>query len=272
MENRPFPPGGEFYRRSLTRPESLQERQLQSNLPAPGWNSSKRVFPGANPPLKRQRFLDADDERQQRGGDEQQELNLAPDWGGNETTEPLASPDNRTFDPTTSSAMVPPPSTPAAYRDTTNVLSLAHAKWALRQEVVLGYAGCGIKEMYQWQSDCLSIPGLLSGKRNVVYTAPTSAGKSLVADVLMIRKVVAQRKKAIIVLPYIAIVQEKTRFLKKVLGNMRVSVPRKGPWDKTKSPKPVNIVGFHHGANTRIGWEELDIAICTIEKVCQYLL
>jgi len=33
--------------------------------------------------------------------------------------------------------------------------------------------------MYEWQAECLSMPGLLEGEKNLVYTAPTSAGKSL---------------------------------------------------------------------------------------------
>jgi len=109
--------------------------------------------------------------------------------------------------------------------------------------------------------------GLLTGESNVVYTAPTSAGKSLVADILTIRKVVNERRKAIIVLPYIAIVQEKTRFLKRVLEKVRVAVPKRGRWDKVNLWKHLNIVGFHGGSTVRIGWKELDIAVCTIEKV-----
>ena len=38
--------------------------------------------------------------------------------------------------------------------------------------------------MYEWQAQCLAI----AGDRNVVYTAPTSAGKSLVADALMFQR------------------------------------------------------------------------------------
>ena len=131
---------------------------------------------------------------------------------------------------------------------------------------MLGLKACGVENMYQWQSECLSLPGLLEGEKNVVYTAPTSAGKSLVADVLTIKKAMNERKKVIIVLPYIAIVQEKTRFLKKCLGQLRVEIPRRS----NKFPqrwRPLNIVGFHSGAKNRIGWKEIDIAICTIEKV-----
>lgn len=131
----------------------------------------------------------------------------------------------------------------------------------------MGFSRCGIEQMYPWQAECLGMDGLLAGENNVVYTAPTSAGKSLVADILAIRKVVNERRKAIIVLPYIAIVQEKTKFLKRVLEKVRVAVPKRGRWDKVKLWKQLNIVGFHGGSTARMGWKELDIAVCTIEKV-----
>ena len=50
----------------------------------------------------------------------------------------------------------------------------------------------------------------LLGEKNLVYTAPTGGGKSLVADVLMLKRVL-ESKKAILVLPYVALVQEKLK-------------------------------------------------------------
>ena len=37
------------------------------------------------------------------------------------------------------------------------------------------YAGAGIQELFPWQADWLTQPGVLQG-RNLVYAAPTSAG------------------------------------------------------------------------------------------------
>ncbi|KAA8895247.1 P-loop containing nucleoside triphosphate hydrolase protein [Sphaerosporella brunnea] len=159
---------------------------------------------------------------------------------------------------------VPPPRA-STFLHSENPLSLAHRKWGLPQEVLRGFRDCGIEEMYPWQSECLSLPGVLEGLRNIVYTAPTSAGKSLVSDVLMIKKVVGERKKAMVVVPYVSIVQEKTRFLNRCLGGVRVEVSRKHD-KQPHSWRNLNIVGFHSGARNRMRWKEIDIVICTIEK------
>lgn len=80
----------------------------------------------------------------------------------------------------------------------------------------------------------------------------------------MIRKVIKE-KKCIMVVPYVSIVQEKTRWLKKVLGGARVEVV--GTDGKRKGWREVRVVGFHSGTKQRVGWDGLDVAVCTTEKV-----
>ena len=58
-------------------------------------------------------------------------------------------------------------------------------------------ASLGIKSIYPWQSDCLIRSGALGGEKNLVYTAPTGGGRSLIADVLML-KVIEDPKKALL--------------------------------------------------------------------------
>jgi len=154
------------------------------------------------------------------------------------------------------------------------LLSLSHPKYGLPEALVTNLASLGINTIYPWQSSCLLGRALLDGSRNLVYTAPTGGGKSLVADVLMLKRVIEDpTKKALLVLPYVALVQEKLKWLRRVVEGVQKTrdslsqcsshLPQ---WRKPHDTS-VRVVGFFGGSKARATWSDVDIAVCTIEKV-----
>ncbi|KAJ1563901.1 hypothetical protein HK096_010504, partial [Nowakowskiella sp. JEL0078] len=88
-------------------------------------------------------------------------------------------------------------------------LLLTRSDLALPPSVTDTYAECGVTSLYEWQMECLLTEGVASGVNNLIYSAPTSAGKTMVAELLVLKRVSETKKKAIIILPFVAIVSEK---------------------------------------------------------------
>ena len=139
------------------------------------------------------------------------------------------------------------------------LLSLSHRIYGLPPQLVENLASLGVRTIYPWQKQCLLGPGLLEGEKNIVYSAPTGAGKSLVADVLMLKRVIQNKQgKALLVLPFVALVQEKARWLRNVVrGITRAETnpdqahqePRL--WRKRADADTIRVVAFFGGSKLR---------------------
>jgi DNA polymerase theta len=82
----------------------------------------------------------------------------------------------------------------------------------------------GIKQLHHWQSACLDNNAVTYNGENLVYCAPTSGGKTLVTEILMIRRIIESRKKCIFVLPYISIIQEKRKYFENLFKKTDIKV------------------------------------------------
>ncbi|KAL0882195.1 hypothetical protein ABMA27_000739 [Loxostege sticticalis] len=121
--------------------------------------------------------------------------------------------------------------------------------WGLPIEITKKYEQKGIKEMFDWQVKCLGNPKVLMECCNLVYSAPTSAGKTLVAELITIKTILERQKKVIIILPFVSIVREKMFYFQDIL-----------------SSSGIRVEGFMGSQSPPGGLQAVHVAICTIEK------
>uniref|UniRef100_A0A8B9KFT4 DNA polymerase theta n=1 Tax=Astyanax mexicanus TaxID=7994 RepID=A0A8B9KFT4_ASTMX len=122
------------------------------------------------------------------------------------------------------------------------------SSWGLPKPVLEKYQSLGVKQMFEWQAECLTLGKVLEGK-NLVYSAPTSAGKTLVSELLILKRVLETRRKAIFILPFVSVAREKMFYLQNVFQEAGVRVE-----------------GYMGSTSAAGGFSALDVAVCTIEK------
>ncbi|XP_049267146.1 DNA polymerase theta [Rhipicephalus sanguineus] len=103
--------------------------------------------------------------------------------------------------------------------------------------------------MFPWQLKCLRTGNVLAGAGNLVYSAPTSAGKTLVAEILMLKRILETKTKAFLVLPFVSLAREKELVLAELFGGCGVRVG-----------------GFLGQRRPPGGLSGVDLAVCTIER------
>ncbi|XP_014469442.1 PREDICTED: DNA polymerase theta isoform X2 [Dinoponera quadriceps] len=102
--------------------------------------------------------------------------------------------------------------------------------WGLPPNILQKYIAHGVENMFTWQMECLSNHKIMQDKQNLVYSAPTSAGKTLIAEILLIKTVLERQKKDLL------------------------------------SDSGIRVEGFMGGAAPPGGFAATQIAIATIEK------
>ncbi len=82
--------------------------------------------------------------------------------------------------------------------------------------------------------------------KNLLYSAPTSAGKTLVAELLMLKNLFDSKCKAILIFPFVSLAREKLKHLQWLL-----------------SDSFLKIDGFIGSSSPNGGFNSVDIAVCT---------
>ncbi|VDQ09128.1 unnamed protein product [Trichobilharzia regenti] len=128
------------------------------------------------------------------------------------------------------------------------------------EELYMQYKKMNISSIFSWQAECLRLPGVLGkpayfktyfieGNKNLVYSAPTSAGKTLVAELIVLKRVLESSLKAFIILPYVSVSREKMTYLQRLFSSLGIRVG-----------------GYMGGQSPPGGLSAINVAVCTIEK------
>uniref|UniRef100_A0A915BV58 DNA polymerase theta n=1 Tax=Parascaris univalens TaxID=6257 RepID=A0A915BV58_PARUN len=116
------------------------------------------------------------------------------------------------------------------------------------EEIIAEYHKRGLTSLFHWQAELLSNDKLRSPQyKNLVFSAPTSAGKTIVAELIALNTILVRKRKALFIFPYISVAREKFLNLQRLwrIINLRVRA--------------------YMGASSA-PLDSWDAAVCTIEK------
>ncbi|KAG8349163.1 putative DNA polymerase theta (helicase domain only) [Trypanosoma vivax] len=106
----------------------------------------------------------------------------------------------------------------------------------------------GIHRLYPWQHDVLMRDDARSGG-SLVYSMPTSGGKTLVAELFLLRCLINNKKSCFFILPYVSLAEEKTESLRPLGDALGFAVEG------------------HYGTHGRLPLpKRTAVYVCTIEK------
>jgi DNA polymerase theta len=149
------------------------------------------------------------------------------------------------------------------------------ATWGIPAVVLSRYTRNKVTTLFPWQIQCLTVNdgAVLLGKQHLIYSAPTSGGKTLVSEILMLRrlaqfmpshtdvpstdgtassKTVSRRHTIFFVVPFVALAEEKAAYFQDIWQDMNIGVK-----------------AFHGDGGDGTGnvlSEDVEVAVCTIER------
>jgi superfamily II DNA/RNA helicase len=134
--------------------------------------------------------------------------------------------------------------------------------WGLPANILRRYSQHKISKLFPWQVDCLLVDNgvVFQGTKNLIYSAPTSGGKTLVSELLILKKLSTTmtlgdpksnpRKTIFFIVPFIALAEEKSTYFREIWSDMNIGIKTFHNEDGTS-----NILG-----------EDVELVICTIER------
>jgi superfamily II DNA/RNA helicase len=139
------------------------------------------------------------------------------------------------------------------------------SSWGIPCRILERYQKERITKLFPWQIDCLLIENglVFEGNKNLIYSAPTSGGKTLVSELLILKRFsqtmklgdpnYQKRKTIFFIVPFIALAEEKSNYFRTIWQDMNIGI-------KTYHNNDDLLAG---GSN--IG-EDVELVICTIER------